>query len=460
MPLIHWFRRDLRIADNTALHHAAAAGAVLPVYVLSTWRHEHGWTGPKRQHFLCESLQSLAANIEHIGSRLIIRAGDAVEELEKLAIETKASGIVFNGDPDPFGKATEARVRAMCERRGIRCERYKDAVLHEPHEVLTASGQPYRVFTPYAKNWLSLAKDKPLPRVGSIGPAPMVPSLAVPTVEHWGLTLPADTKLCAAGERAARMRMQSFITNALGSYDVQRDQPYGQCTSCLSQDLRWGLISIRELYARVASKPSAAARKYVQELAWREFYMAILHYWPEVLEQEFNPNWRGLHWPGSEEDFAAWHDGRTGFPIVDAGMRQLRTTGLMHNRLRMIVAMFLTKDLHCDWRWGEKFFHQHLIDGEIASNNGGWQWSAGTGADAAPYFRVQNPWLQARRIDPEARYIKQWLPELAQVPVEQLLEAPKKGAFLARNYPPPMVDHDAERKRTLDLFARHKQRLR
>jgi deoxyribodipyrimidine photo-lyase len=197
---------------------------------------------------------------------------------------------------------------------------------------------------------------------------------------------------------------------------------------------------------------------YVKELAWREFYMAILHFYPEVLEHEFNPDWRELEWPSKNDAFQAWAEARTGFPIIDAGMRQLLTTGLMHNRVRMIVAMFLTKDLHSDWRLGEQFFHQHLIDAEIASNNGGWQWSAGTGADAAPYFRIQNPWTQTLRFDPEGAFIKQWLPELKNVPAARLCEAPKDGCPLVPGYPLPIVDHSAERDRCLAIFARHNER--
>ncbi len=453
-PVIHWFRRDLRLTDNTALHHAPAQGPVVPAYILSTWKQEHGWTGPKRQHFLCGCLQALSANLDHIGSQLIIRAGDAVAELEKLALETQASAIYFNRDPDPFGKATEARLAAMCERLGIRYESFKDHVLHEPHEVMTGSSLPYRVYTPYSKNWLGLPKESPLPRITTLGPAPTAPSLPVPTLDHWQLTLPPDTQLPAPGERAARDRMKHFVeSGCITRYDAQRDIPHGHTTSTISQDLRFGLISIRELYARTRQN-----EKYIKELAWREFYMAILHYWPEVLQHEFNPDWRGMAWPGTEDHLAAWSQARTGFPIVDAGMRQLLTTGLMHNRVRMIVAMFLTKDLHCDWRWGEQFFHQHLLDAEIGSNNGGWQWSAGTGADAAPYFRIQNPWLQTQRYDPEARYIKHWLPELKDVPPERLTAPPTNGLRLAPGYPLPIVEHSSERDRTMALFAAHKER--
>ena len=247
-------------------------------------------------------------------------------------------------------------------------------------------------------------------------------------------------------------------------YGSTRDTPSLQGTSRISQDLRFGLISIRTIHAEVMKSRAAAKAAervgidiYLKELAWREFYFAILHHFPNVLAEEFNPDWRGLPWDAPNAHFEAWKNGRTGFPIVDAGMRELLATGFMHNRVRMITAMFLTKDLHIDWRLGESYFMQHLLDGEIASNNGGWQWSAGTGADAAPYFRIQNPWSQTARYDPQGSYIKRWVPELAAVDPKKFLEAPADGKPLAPGYPLPCVDHKSERERTLAIFKRHRE---
>lgn len=465
--VIHWFRRDLRLTDNTALHQATQNGQqVIPVYILSSWKKSHGWTGPNRQQFLCGNLESLAKNLDALGSRLILRAGRANTELEKLVRETGAEAVFFNRDYDPYGREMEAQVRATCERLNIRCHAYDDSVMHAPEAVLTGAGLPYRVYTPYSKNWLSLEKAAPLPRVTSLGPKPAdtLPSLPLPTLAYWDLPA-ATADMVPAGERAARQRMKHFLEAAiLQRYGQQRNTPAGQTTSCLSQDLRYGLLGIRELHQRcqeaAVEAPAAAQASittYIKELAWREFYFAILWHFPNVFEEEFNPDWRGLPWPGSDADFQRWAQGRTGFPIVDAGMRQLLGTGLMHNRLRMIVAMFLTKDLHCDWRLGEAFFMQQLLDGENASNNGGWQWSAGTGADAAPYFRIQNPWLQSARFDPEGLYIKKWVPELKDVPAPLLHEPPKPGLPLAKGYPVPMVDHHTERDRCLAIFAKHKE---
>lgn len=462
---LHWFRRDLRLTDNTALHHATRASTqVVPVYILSEWKKKHDWTGPARQHFLCGNLEALAKNLETLGSQLILRSGDAVVELEKLLKETKATALYTNRDPDPYGKGVEKKVAALCTKMGVEFHTYKDCVLHEPEEVLKDDGSPYRVYTPYSKNWLSLAKTEPMPRVKSLGPAPKVKSLPLPTLAHWGLP-ECTAQIPTPGERAARDRMKGVIeSGVLAAYGQMRNIPAGRHSSCLSPDLRYGLISIRELYQRcqkfAAESPVASVKAsvhtYVKELAWREFYMAILHYWPEVLEMEFNESFRDVPWESPEEGFEAWKAGRTGFPIVDAGMRQLLATGWMHNRVRMIVSMFLTKDLHVHWRLGESYFMQHLVDGEIASNNGGWQWSAGTGADAAPYFRIQNPWTQTKTYDPEGTYIKQWIPELKHVPAERLIEPPKNGLRLAPDYPLPIVDHHTERDKTLERFKQAK----
>jgi deoxyribodipyrimidine photo-lyase len=463
---LHWFRRDLRILDNTALHAAAAAAeTVVPVYVLSDWHERHAWTGPKRQEFLCRSLASLAGNLDSIGGRLILRSGPADRELERLVLESRADAIYFNRDPDPFGRAMEERVAAIATRLGIACHGFHDVTLHGPDEVLTQDGRPYRVYTPYSRNWLALPKPPPLPKPGPLHTPRDISSLPLPGLGHWNLA-EEGANLIEAGERAALERLRTATEGRLQAYALKRDAPAEAGTSRLSQDLRFGLLSPRTIHARAmkarAAATSGAARDgidtFVKELAWREFYMALLQHFPNVLEEEFNADWRGLPWDGPGPRFEAWQTGRTGFPLVDAGIRELLATGHMHNRLRMIVAMFLTKDLHVDWRLGESFFMQHLVDGEIASNNGGWQWSAGTGADAAPYFRIQNPWSQAKRHDPDGIYTKRWLPELAAVPAARLLEPPKDGRPLAPGYPLPCVDHAVERDRTLAIFKKHRER--
>ena len=441
--VIHWFRRDLRLTDNTALNAAAKSSeSVVPVYIRSGWKKNHGWTGSNRQSFLCGSLAALDGNLRSVGSGLVIRQGDAVEELEKLAAETGAGAIYYNRDPDPFGRSVEERLAKTAARLGIEVHAFKDVAIHERDEVLTGAGETFRVFTPYSKAWDKLPKPPVGGRVRTLS-APGVSSLALPDLASWELP-PAAGGVLESGEKAARERMGEFLDKGLARYGANRDIPSGRHTSRLSQDLRFGLISIRELHQACLKKADTldasgrgSAMKYIAELVWREFYMQILWNYPEVLEHEFNPKYRGMKWPGTAANFEKWKNGETGF---------------MHNRTRMIAAMFLTKDLHLDWRLGEQYFMQTLVDGEIASNNGGWQWSAGTGADAAPYFRIQNPWSQTKRFDPEAAYIKKWVPELRDVPAEKLMDAPPPGVRLVKNYPPPVVDHSTARDITLDLF--------
>ncbi len=461
--VIHWFRRDLRIADNWGFYHASISGLpVLPVYYLSSWRDAHSWTGPNRQHFLCGCLHSLARNLETIDGRLIIREGDPVAGLRALIQEQNVVELHFNADPDPYGKTVEMRVMEMCEELGVACRSHHDVSLHGPEEVLTQGGQPYKVYTPYSRNWLSLKKPEVLGKAAALKTSAGVSSLPLPTVAHWGWQIP-NSALLEPGERAARERMKHAIAEKIENYAAQRDLPAADGTSRLSQDLRFGLLSSRTVFHE-AMKAHASADiagragidVFIKELAWREFYFAILHHFPNVLNEEFNADWRGLPWNEPDESFQLWKEGRTGFPIVDAGMRELLATGFMHNRVRMITAMFLTKDLHLDWKLGESHFMQHLVDGEIASNNGGWQWSAGTGADAAPYFRIQNPWSQTARYDPKGVYIKRWVPELANVPAERFTEPPKDGRPLAPGYPLPCLDHKTERERTLAIFKKHR----
>jgi deoxyribodipyrimidine photo-lyase len=463
-PVIHWYRRDLRIADNPSLSAAAATGQpVIPVYLLSGWKNAHDWTGPNRQQFLCGCLASLAKNLETIGGKLVFRQADAVSGLRELIRETGAVELHFHADPDPFGKLTEERVRSMCAELGVRCHAHPDVSLHGPDEVLTQSAQPYRVYTPYSRNWLGLEKAAPLGKPKALRTPAHIPGLPPPTVELWGLK-PPQTRIPEAGERAARERLKRAVSGKIQAYAAKRDLPALDGTSRISQDLRFGLVSIRTVYAeamkaRAAANPAGRAGidVFIKELAWREFYFAILHHFPNVLDEEFNADWRGLPWDEPGPLFELWKEGRTGFPIVDAGMRELLATGFMHNRVRMITAMFLTKDLHIDWKPGESHFMRHLVDGEIASNNGGWQWSAGTGADAAPYFRIQNPWSQTARYDAAGAYIKRWVPELAAVHPSRFMEPPKDGRPIAPGYPLPCLDHKTERERTLAVFKRHRE---
>ena len=464
---IYWYRRDLRIGDHKILKTASQqCAAVFPLYILTAWKQQHQWTGANRQQFLCECLASLAANLNTIEGRLIIRHGNALDELRKMIIETQADVLYFQLDPDPHGKLIEKAVKVMCEEMGVKVHAEHDVSLHSPDEILTGGAQPYRVYTPYSKNWLAKPKDLPVTKISSLRTPPHISSDPLPTLAWWGLK-PNNATTLEGGEKAARQRFHHALASRIGEYQKCRDIPALNATSRISQDLRHGLLSLRSIYASIQSANEAASSEhkngihiYLKELAWREFYFAILHYYPEVLESEFSPQWRGLPWDQPDEKLVAWQLGRTGFPIVDAGMRELLATGHMHNRVRMIVAMFFTKDLHYDWRIGESWFMQHLIDGEIASNNGGWQWSAGTGADAAPYFRIQNPWSQTARFDPQGIYIKRWVPELADISADKFHQAPIDGRPIATDYPLPICDHNRERLRTLALFKKHKDQQR
>lgn len=451
---IHWFRRDLRLSDNTALNAALAAHEeVIPVYILSSWRGTHHWTGPARQEFLCGCLASLSKNLEAKGGRLIIRQGPADQVLAALLLETGAEAIYCNRDPDPFGRAMEDKVARL----GVPLRTFQDITLHERGQVLTGSGTPFRIFTPYARAWSKLPKPTPGRSVASISVRPGIATLPLPTLATWGLT--STARIPTPGEAAARKRLEAFLDGPILAYGDGRDLPAGDHTSRLGADLRHGTLSIREIHAKclaVAAKAGAARRRgvevFINELIWREFYQQVLWHWPGVLEAEFKEEYRSLPWVQDGPALKRWCAGQTGFPIVDAGMRQLAATGFMHNRVRMIVAMFLTKDLRVDWREGESWFMRHLVDGEIASNNGGWQWSAGTGTDAAPYFRIQNPWSQTKRFDPEGEYVKRWVPELRDVPAAELAGPPAPGRAIARNYPAPMVDHAWERGQTLEFY--------
>src|ERR1700736_5567972 len=459
--VIHWFRRDLRITDNTALFHAGnQSEEVIPVYILSDWKNEHRWTGPNRQNFLCGRLRSLANNLETVGGRLILRAGDPVQQLVKLVQETHAEAIFLNRGTDAFSIGIQQQLEEVSRKLQIQLFSFKDITIFEPDEVLNHEGRPFRVFSPYAKAWHQREKPSLSPKIRKLRTPTTVSSLPLPTLETWGLQ--AEAEIVPSGEKSARLRLTNFLHGALSAYRQKRNLPGEQMTSRLSQDLRFGTLSPREVYFKCleASRSVPAGirqsiNSYVNELVWREFYMQILAHFPSVLEQDFNDQFATLQWDENEAVFQRWCEGCTGFPIVDAGMRELQATGFMHNRVRMIVAMFLTKDLHLHWKKGEQYFMQKLVDGDIASNNGGWQWCAGTGADAAPYFRIQNPWSQTKSYDPDGHYIKRWVPELRDVDPARFTQPPTDR--LAKDYPKPMVDHTIERLETLERFNRARQ---
>ncbi|MGD8818527.1 MAG: deoxyribodipyrimidine photo-lyase [Anaerolineae bacterium] len=468
---IWWIRRDHRLTDNQALA-AAMEGAdqVVPAFILDPVLLDAPDAGEKRVAFMFDSLRQLDASLQARGSQLIVRQGDPVQELTALVRESGASGIWAEEDYWPYGQQRDARVAAALPLTLV-----GGLTVHPPAAVHKADGEPYTVFTPFSRAWKAL----PLPGARMVLAAPeRMPGQ--PDLESQPLpeepVLP-DSVPFPPGEAEAWRRLQGFVDwddPVVHEYAQARNRLDLNGTSQLSPYLRFGNLSARQAVVSALSAidaaPDTQARKgaetWLNELIWREFYMAILHYFPNVLEQSFRANLRQIGWENDEDAFAAWCAGRTGYPVVDAAMRQLVQSGWMHNRARMVVASFLVKDLLIDWRWGERFFKQHLVDGDPASNNGGWQWTAGTGTDAAPYFRIFNPVLQSKKHDPDGVYIRRWLPELAQVP-DQYLHEPWKmpddvqqqaGCRIGQEYPAPIIDHAWARERTLAAFSQAKER--
>jgi len=490
-----WARRDLRLADNQALSTALArARQVIPVFVLDPAVLNSPEAGPKRVAFLMGGLRKLDQELRARGSRLVVRHGDPLGELAALLAECNADAIFAEEGFSPYARQRDARV-AEC----LPLYLTGAPVVHPPGTVMKSDGSPYVVFTPFSHKW----KARPLPQIEDILPAPQwiptPPEVEGPTVpEEASLpstvpfpregkhrdyapsvqpsSLERETDPFPPGEAEAHRRLGAFARvddPPVHRYAEMRDRPDLDATSRLSPYLRFGMISARQamadaLAARQAA-PDAGARQgaetWLTELIWREFYTHILYHFPHVLEDSFRANLRTIGWEDDETAFAAWCEGCTGYPIVDAAMRQLKQTGWMHNRARMITASFLVKDLLINWRWGERFFMQHLIDGDPAANNGGWQWVAGTGTDAAPYFRIFNPTSQGKKHDPQGAYVRHWVSELARVPprfIHQPWKMPPEvgasaGCIIGQDYPAPIVDHARARERALAAYARARE---
>lgn len=449
--VLHWFRNDLRLRDNPALAAAARrAGALALVFVID----ERLLRPNARTRFLLGCLERLGADLAARGQRLVVRRGDPRAVLPALVREHAIERVTWNRDTSPFAARRDAAVRRALERHGVAVEEHKDRVVFESSEVRTREGGAFRVYTPFRNAWWARFEADPpacegLPRLPppleiEAGALPEAPSLE-------GVELPPP------GEQAARRRLDRFLEGPLARYAADRDRPDLDGTSRLSPYLRFGAISVRScIHAareRMREEPRVrdGARKWLDELVWREFYQAILAEHPQVLERNFQPLYDALRWNDDEAGFRAWCEGRTGYPFVDAAMRQLAATAWMHNRARMVVASFLTKDLLIDWRRGERFFYERLVDGEPASNNGGWQWAASTGTDAQPYFRIFHPVSQGERFDPEGAYVRRWVPELREVP-PRFLHAPWKAPAPPRDYPAPLVDHAERRQEALRRF--------
>jgi len=464
-PVIHWFRRDLRLRDNRALNAALASGApVIPVFILDERLFHSVRSSPARMQFLLDGLHRLDADLKGYGSRLLVLRGDPQEVLLRLKGETGAAALHYNRDYSPFARKRDAAVERALDGAA---QAHDDLLLHPPGAVMTKADAPYTVFTPFKRAWLALPKPHSEKlAAGRFHDLEGIDSPPIPSLDD--LDLRADVTPPDAGETAALARLERFTARAIYAYGDARDRLYADPwaetahgTSTLSPYLRFGMIAPRQVYqAAVEAREQASGKtgresveSWINELCWREFYTHILHHFPHVAQRNFRPAYDALEWRDAPDEFEAWQAGQTGYPVVDAAMRQLTQTGWMHNRARMIVASFLTKDLLIDWRAGERHFMQRLIDGDPAANNGGWQWSASTGTDAQPYFRIFNPVSQSRKFDPDGGYIRHFVPELRDVP-DMHLHAPWEMDTPPRSYPPPMVDHKQARERALAAFQR------
>ncbi len=469
--LVHWFRRDLRIEDNTALARAARDGErVVPVFVLDDHYADDPTVGPARLRFLRESLEDLERRLAGIGGRLILRTGPAARALPSLLAETGADAVYANAEIGPYPERRDREAAAAVEAAGGRLRLFADELLVAPDAIATGAGDPYTVFTPFAKRWMAAEKPAPLPAPSALD-SPDLPGVSVGRVRAWR-DLVADGAAPRGGESEALARLSRFFEGAVARYARDRERPAVPGTSRLSPHLHFGTVSARTVRAAAESAWSDAAapareslRRFGLELAWREFFHHVLFHFPRVAAESFRREFDALAWRTDPRGLEAWQRGRTGFPLVDAAMRELSQTHWMHNRARMVAASFLTKDLHLHWREGEAWFAHELADADLANNNGGWQWAAGTGTDAAPYFRVFNPVLQSKRFDPEGLYIRRFVPELSRVPDEKVHEpwtmTPEEqraaGCVIGRDYPAPIVDHAKEREVALAM-ARNSSR--
>jgi deoxyribodipyrimidine photo-lyase len=464
-----WFRRDLRCEDHAALHQALrAAAAVHCVFVFDTEILDAlEARADRRVEFIWESVVELRAALEALGGGLTVLHGRARDEVPRLARRLGVQAVYVNRDYEPQAIARDADVERALAREGIVLHAFKDQAIFEREEVTTREGRPFSVFTPYRNAWLARLQAHPLPRFPV---APHARNLAraagssLPSLEAMGFERTNLRQLALpTGMRGAQTLFDDF-RGRMAHYRERRDYPAVRGPSYLSVHLRFGTVSVRELARAAQADASEGAGTWLSELIWRDFYFMILYHHPHVVHHAFRPEYDGIEYPGGEAAFRAWCEGRTGYPLVDAAMRQLNDSGYMHNRLRMVAASFLVKDLHVDWRRGERYFAARLNDYDLAANNGGWQWAASTGCDAQPYFRIFNPVTQSERFDPHGRFIRLYLPELAPVPAAHIhapwrmsaLEQQTAGVVVGRDYPAPIVDHAQARAVTLQLFGARK----
>jgi len=469
-----WFRRDLRDFDHAALHHALReAQRVYCAFVFdNAILDELANRADRRVEFIHASVVELNDALRRRGGALIVRHGFARTEIPKLAAQLRVQAVYANRDYEPATRARDADVELQLRAAGIAFRAFKDHVIFERDELLTRSGTPFHVFTPYGKAWqaaLTPASFAPLSCEGMDArfapPPPGDADAAIPSLRRLGfVTTDLRALRIEPGMHGGAVRFSDF-RKRIGRYHLTRDFPAVKGPSYLSVHLRFGTVSIRQLagFAHACKlRPGGdGASRWLDELAWRDFYAQILWHHPRVVDEAFRTEYADLAFPSDPGRLAAWCEGRTGYPLVDAAMRQLDSTGYMHNRLRMITASFLTKDLLCDWRLGERHFSRKLIDYDLASNNGGWQWAASTGCDPQPYFRIFNPVAQSERFDADGRFIRRYCPELAPLASSEI-HAPWKlppeqqrarGVVIGRDYPLPIVDHELARREALELYG-------
>jgi deoxyribodipyrimidine photo-lyase len=423
---IFWFRRDLRFEDNVGLYHALQDELpVLPVFIfdsdiLGTLNNDKD----PRVEFIYNELIKLQSILQNHGTRLLVRFGSPIEVWQEIQNEFPVQSVYANHDYEPYAIARDAQVNRILKQKGIVFKTYKDQVIFEKKEIIKENDSPYTVYTPYRIKWqkrLKLEDISPFPSQDLLDNFLKTESFALPSLESLGFHSSGYT-----------FPNNKFSENIVRNYDKQRDYPGIDGTTRLGIHLRFGTVSIRDL----VRKALELNETWLSELIWREFFMMILYFFPHVVDKSFKEKYERIPWRNDKNEFERWCNGHTGYPIVDAGMRELNQTGFMHNRVRMITAGFLTKHLLIDWRWGERYFAAKLLDYELSSNNGNWQWAAGTGCDAAPYFRIFNPAAQTKKFDPDLVYIKRWVPE-----------------YNSANYPKPIVEHTFARERALSVYS-------
>lgn len=469
-----WLRRDLRLDDHAPLAAAIATGnPVCLAFIFDTEILAELPAGDRRVAFIHCAVSDLSERLRSMGAGLYVRHGIASSAIIELAREVNASQVFAASDYEPKAINRDQKVAQLLAADDRCLELVTDQTLHTPGSILTGAGKPYTVFTPFKKNFLSQTTEQSFGAANSdsgilrkaLLPSQKMP--AIPSLEKMGFkSIDLDAVNIDATEAGARKALQDFA-NRIGKYDEQRDFPGVRGPSYLSVHLRFGTVSVREC-ARLAqqtmmAEPAAAkgAQIWLAELLWRDFYFQILHHFPHVIDRAFKPEYDKIKWVEDNDLFTAWCEGRTGYPLVDAAMAQINQTGYMHNRLRMVVASFLTKDLGINWQKGEAYFAEKLNDFDLSANNGGWQWAASSGCDAQPYFRIFNPVTQSQRFDPRGRFIRRYLPQLSELSDKQI-HAPwladestlsSSGVHLGKNYPQPLVDHAQARKETLERYA-------